>query len=488
MKVKWMGKAITSLAAVTLLTPLGTIEACTTVLVGKKASADGSTMIARNEDMGTAWTKRFVVYPAGKNKETKYKSKANGFTTDIPKDRLKVTATPEWDESEGQFDEAGINSAGVAMSGTESAEANEAILKVDPFVETGIAEDSMNAVVLPYIKTAREGVERLGQIVEKEGAAEANGLMFSDKDEIWYMEIGSGHQWVAYRLPDDHYAVVANQLAIETVNFDDSDHFMMSKDLKETAIKAKQYKEGDPFVFEKIYGVNREEDKYYNLPRVWYGQKMLTPSLKQDVKQDDFAFSVKPDKKISVEDVQKVLSAHYQDTEYDYRKNPKAQFRPMNVPHTMESHILQIRPDMPNEIAGIHWLALGVPETSVYVPFYSGITETPKPYQKGTDNISDGGAYWTFRGVDALANFNYETALNELIQPEKDQLIKDFNKDLDKTDKEAMKMKEGKERDEYLTKVSQKRSEKAISAWNTLYSKLMKMITNETKVYHNPKL
>ena len=124
------------------------------------------------------------------------------------------------------FEEDGINEYHVAMSATESAYANDRVMAVDPFnTEKGILEEAMVTVVLPYIKTAKEGVIRLGKIVEKHGAAEADGILFADRDEAWYMEIGSGHHWVAQRIPDDSYAVVANQLAIQEIDFD-SDNFL----------------------------------------------------------------------------------------------------------------------------------------------------------------------------------------------------------------------------------------------------------------------
>lgn len=62
----------------------------------------------------------------------------------------------------------------------------------------------MVTVVLPYIKSARDGVQRLGKIIEKHGAAEADGILFADRDEAWYMEIGSGHYWVAQRILMTH--------------------------------------------------------------------------------------------------------------------------------------------------------------------------------------------------------------------------------------------------------------------------------------------
>lgn len=485
---KFLTKVCTTTAAIALLAPLQALEACTTVIVGKGATVDGSTMIARNEDMGTSWAKYFMVRPGGINKSTTYVSKGNGFTVKVPKKRFKMTATPEWDESEGSFDEAGINEQGVAMSGTESLEANEKVLKVDPLVKKGIGEDSLNVVVLPYIKSAREGVERLGKIVEEKGAAEGNGVIFSDKNEVWYMEIGTGHQWVAQRIPDDTYAVIANQIVIEDVDLKDKDHFLASKDLLATAEKAGTYKAGEPFNFEKAYGTNSDDDKTYNYPRVWYGQKLLTPSKEQDLKSNDFPFVMKPDQKIGTADIAKVLSSHFEGTEYDYQVNKNSQLRPASVPQTMESHILQIRQNMPNDVAGVHWIALGAPETSVYVPFYSGIRQTPKAYTTGSDNPGDGGAYWTFRRANALVSAHFDPFKKKYVVPVQEKAKAEMDKDLAETDKEALKIKDQKEREDYLTKVSTKRAEKMMKTWDKLTDKLMKALSDKTTVFHNPNL
>ena len=74
-------------------------------------------------------------------------------------------------------------------------------------MENGLAEDAMLTAVLPYVKTAREGVKRLGEIVAEYGSAESNGVLFADHLEAWYMEIATGHHWVAQRIPDDCVAV-----------------------------------------------------------------------------------------------------------------------------------------------------------------------------------------------------------------------------------------------------------------------------------------
>ena len=211
-----------------------THAACTSFLAGKKATLDQTTLIARNEDNFVAvWPKRAVIHSATELVAPQFVSKGNQFSIELPDTHLAYSATPDTDSSAGPYEESGINSQNVAMSATESAYANERILAFDPLVDNGIAEDAMLTVVLPYISTAREGINRLGKIVTTSGAAEVNGVLFSDQQEVWYMEIVSGHHFVAQRIPDDSYAVVANQLAIQEIDFNNSTDFIVSDGIQE---------------------------------------------------------------------------------------------------------------------------------------------------------------------------------------------------------------------------------------------------------------
>lgn len=495
MKNKLIRTAFAAALTAALLVPTAA-SACTTVLVGKDASTDGSTFMARNEDMGTAWPKYFVVREAKDNPAgAKYESKGNKFTCELPTHAYKYTATPENDESEGQFEEAGINEKGVAMSATESGNYNDKIKKADPLIEeTGIGEDSMVTVVLPYITTAREGVERLGMLVEKYGAAEVNGVAFSDKNEVWYMEIGSGHHWVAKRIPDNQYAVVANQLAIQKIDFNDNTNYMWSTGLQEFVKEHKLNPDKSGFNFRKIFGTNSESDFTYNIPRVWYGQKVLSPSQvkKQKINSTSIPFVRKPDKKIDKDLIAKVLGSHFNGTDYDpYGKN-KDGLRSISVPRTMESHIIQFRQNMPVEISGIHWLALGVPETSVYVPFYAGITETPKTYRTGTEIPSDDSAYWTFRTTNALVRPQFDTFM-KIVSPVMKSVTSKLNESLKASDEEAMKIYNDNTQnkaalEKYLTEQGEKNAAYAIDEFKALNAEILKGYTNLNPVYHDSKL
>lgn len=149
------------------------MSACTSVMVGKKASLDGATYISRNEDRLVAiHPKRFLVQPAVSGRQEIYKSPYNGLTVPLPESGYRYTSTPNADESEGPNEEDGFNEKNVGESATESVYANERVLAYDPFVKNGLAEDSMTTLVLPFINSARDGVRYLGELVKKYGSAD----------------------------------------------------------------------------------------------------------------------------------------------------------------------------------------------------------------------------------------------------------------------------------------------------------------------------
>lgn len=388
-------------------------SSCTSILIGKKASLSGSVIIGRNEDAKTAWPKHLAFNLHQTKKNNHFKSKDNKFEMDLPETVFAYSSTPEWTDKYGVFEEDGINEYHVAMSATESAYANDRVMAVDPFdTEKGILEEAMVSVVLPYVKTAREGVQRLGKIVEKHGAAEADGILFGDRNEAWYMEIGSGHHWVAQRIPDDSYAVVANQLAIQEIDFNSED-FMYSKDLQDFVYQNHLWRQNKPFIWRDIFGTHDDSDLHYNTPRVWSGQRLLTPSVKQEAESFTLPFTRKPDSPISSQDAQRVLSDHYNNTAYDLtnKKNQnEPTFRPISVATTQESHLLEL-----NGEQMIHWLAMGVAAQSVYVPFYPQGTKVPTMYKYGKETYSSNSAYWVFKLASVLVDRNwnkYGTALS----------------------------------------------------------------------------
>ncbi len=382
---------------------------CTAVLVGKKATVDGSTMIARNEDAGGGINaKRFiVVQPEDQHHE--YISTFNQFRLALPNNPLRYTETPCADVSDGLWGESGINTDNVAMSATETEFTNTTMLGLDPLIDDGIGEEAMLTVVLPYIHTAREGVQRLGDLVTKYGTCESNGIAFSDQDEVWYFETVGGHHWAAQRIPDDTYVIAPNQTGIQEISFDDPDHFITSPDLKAFAESHHLNKTPDHFNFREIFGEDVQSDHYYNTPRVWYGQKYLNPEIHQDPESRDMPFARVPAHLVSVEDVAFILSSHYQGTDFDpYGKTgtseTRSRYRPIGMNRNQEMHILQIRPNFPAAHAAIHWLAEGVNIFNSPVPFFANCLDTPTNFKETPLRTTTESFYWLNKLIAMLAD------------------------------------------------------------------------------------
>ena len=461
-------------------------QACTTVVVGRDATSDHSTLVARNEDVSTHHAKYFKVYPKTNHGDTTFESNINGFKMTLPKKQYRYTGMPDYNEKEGRFLENGINEFNVAMSATESATTNKEMQKLDPFNKDGIDEASMLNVVLPFIKTPEDGVKRLGGIVEKYGSDAANGVIFSDKKDIWYMEIGSGHQWVAQRVPKDCYAVIPNQLSIEKVDFNDKKNFMYSKNLPAFAKKHRLLNKDGSLNWKEKFGTNNKEDAKYNRPRVWAGQRLLTPSKKQSITQKNFQTFIKPDKKVTVDKVGEVLADHFNGTPYDtYGKN-EGDYRAINVATNVESHILQLRPHYPKEITGVQWVAMASPATSVYVPFYTAINATPKAYQRGNGTYSSDSAYWTYKLTSVLTNPYYNQFYDKTVFPVKQNTQATLHDQLKKSDARSLTTSEPLIH--YLTQANMKKARYARKQFTNLNNELITLSTAQTHDKHNSDL
>lgn len=229
---------------------------CTTILVGKNASYDGSIIIARDDDSGSGRydPKRFVAV-APDDQPRHYRSVLSHVEIELPDNPCRYTIAPNVLNNRGILAEAGANEHNVAMSATETIAVNERVLGADPMVELrpavgepdsndyqaeqpgGIGEEDIITLVLPYVTTAREGVARLGELLETYGTYESNGVIISDVDEIWYVETIGGHHWIARRVPDDCYATIPNQLGIDDFDladaFGEQREYLCSADLRE---------------------------------------------------------------------------------------------------------------------------------------------------------------------------------------------------------------------------------------------------------------
>ncbi|MCL6417665.1 C69 family dipeptidase [Aestuariirhabdus sp. Z084] len=463
------------------------VLACTGIIVGKAASATGSYMIARNEDFPeNNWAKHMVVRVAAEHEEGDLWQFGSGLSVAKPSKTLQYTAMPDWDANTlgsgaGPFEEVGINSLNVAVTATYSAEANEKSQKADPFVKPGIDESVIPTLLLSQATSARHAVELLGGYVESIGAAEANGLAISDQKEAWLMEIGSGHHWIAVKVPDNQYVVQANALRIYDIDITNKKRVLHSKGLLEHVKKHQLLGEVNSkrFDFARAFGVLNDD---YNTDRIWLAQHLLSPSIYQEIRQERYPLFMKPDKKLTVLDIANMLRADYTGTPLEGKAE-----RVIGIDRNVESHIIEMRPGMPPELAGVIWQSIGNVSDSIFIPLYGSITDTPRAYRLGTNEFDSVSAYWRFRSVGALLNSSdgqYREALHEL----RDQAEQRLVASLPYVDNAIKKML-AKDREMalwYINMHSNGFALQALERVSEIRSKLMTDITKSTEKEYDP--
>ncbi len=415
MKKKFFSWAIPALMLLTLF-PFQAVSACTGFIIGKDLTTDGSTLYGRTEDLEPNHNKNFVVRERKYNKAgDKFVDETNGFSFDLPAVSYKYTAVPDVTPEQGVFDEAGFNEEGVSISATVSASANDDIQKVDPYVKDGIAESALSSVVLPHVKTAKEGVELLAKIVREKGAAEGNIVTLADKTGVWYMEILSGHQYAAIKFPDDKYAVFPNTFFLGSVDKNDTENTILSADLEKTARDAGTYKEinGSFHVAQSYNPPLAEADR----SRVWSGIKALDPNA--DVQYDDEYFELmhSTSDKLSLRDAMNLQRNRLEGTDFkpqdqmeldgkgipDKTKADPVYKYPISNPNVMEAHIFQLKDNLPASTGGgILWLAMGSPRNAPYLPYYGNISNTSQPYQEMSTAYNENSWYWTVSRINDL--------------------------------------------------------------------------------------
>ena len=462
--------------------------ACTTILIGKSASYDGSTIVARNEDSpnGQFEPKRLVVVKPEDQPRT-YTSTGSHLTIELPDNPMRYTAVPDAVPGHGPWAAAGFNELNVGMSATETITSNPRVLGADPLVEYkpavgaegepgyvparpgGIGEEDMVTLVLPYIKSARDGVRRLGELLERYGTYELNGIAFSDVDEIWWLETVGGHHWIAKRVPDDAYVTMPNQLGIDYFDLADAEgeqvEHMASADLREWMKEHHldltlmdlgsldnffdEYAyveedgedadegdaepslldmlddvragilEGDIFNPREAFGSHSDSDHVYNTPRAWYMQRCLNPRDLWDgpaaeftPESDDIPWARVPERKLTIEDVKDVLSSHYQGTPFDpygYKGTPasRALYRPIGINRNGQLAVLQLRPYVPEAWRAVQWMAFGSNPFNALVPFYANVNELPEYLGNTTARVTSESFYWANRLIASLADARF---------------------------------------------------------------------------------
>ena len=458
---------------------------CTTILVGKKASYDGSTMIARNDD-GAFDEKKLIVVEA-KDQPKKYKSKIGHLEIELPDNPLRYTSTPSVNPEHGIWAANGINEANVSMTATETITSNMRVVGADPYVvgkskndPWGIGEEDLVVLVLPYIKTAREGVIRLGALLEKYGTYEANGIAFADKDEIWWLETIGGHHFIARRVKDDEYVLMPNQFGIDRFDLNDAygeqKENICSKDLKEF-IKNNFLDCNNDNIFNprKIFGSHTDQDHVYNTPRAWFMARYFNPrTYKWDgdsadftPESDDIPWSLVPERKITVDEVKYILSSYYQGTEFNpYSKGErKGMYRSIGINRTGVMAILQIRGYMPKEIQSLEWICFGSNAFNTVLPIYTNVCSIPKYLSSTTLTVDTNTFYWSSRLIGALVDPYYGSSI-QFVERYQNKTLCEGQRLVNEFDKKFIETKDLKllvKANEEIAKMGKKETDKVLS-------------------------
>ena len=444
---------------------------------GSRATADGSVLVARSCDAtGGDDVVQVLAVPSRRHDPGGAVRIPGAEGVELPQVPLTyaylgimmVTEGADIAEAEG-----GINEHQVVAGTSTGGWLNPGAQEVYRRVPTSIGDYRMT-LVLERCRTAREGIELVGRLTDEYGARTDNYIV-ADPEEAWFYEEYRDHLWCAVRVPDDCFAVQANSVRIDHVNFDDPANFLGSENLVSFAVGHDLYDPDvdGPFNPSMVYGAQTGKVRHgipapeYDRRRIWRGISLLAPSTNLDPEEPSWAYPlfVNPDRKLIPKDFLALFTDHYQGTMYDTYGVNAHKYRPTVSPmiatdpsktvrespfHINEQRQYQLAPIwgteriigtarsvtnwcaqlrgwMPDPIGGLIWAGIGEGATAGRIPWYSGMTRTPEPYTIGTrpfrpvrdpqamNPYDERSAYWIFRVVTNLVNLFYTATKDEVI-------------------------------------------------------------------------
>ena len=459
--------------------------ACTGVYVGKDVSDQGTYLLARSEDQGQSdYNKMFLVQPRVDNVPGRFiEDTATGFKIPLPDTTWQYTYVPDYTRGDdGMYPGSCTNEHGVSITGTVSTSTCEKWEEADPFVEPGLREAILPAAVAAVATSARNAVDVLLGYVDEYGSEEGNTVMICDQNEAWFVEIYSGHHYCAMKMPDDQVAVFGNHNMIGLVDpkATPEDGYIYSEGLFELIDELDlAVKEGELYHLAKSVTGNTREP--YNNMRNWGGMKLLAPSLAGDTYDNDnfYPLFYAPDEKVSVLDVMDIYRYRYEGTPIDVNLEGQEGNRVISTTNSSQIHILQTFSDWPAQCSAINWIALGNGEHTVFVPFFSGITDTAEAYKVDGDTYNPQGAYWMFKRLCTLGQLDRDLYGNGVRAFWKQQEALMYQQMLDAAPTMLAKYAESREAGAgYVTGLGIQMSEWEMKLSNNLYQKLLTCVTH----------
>jgi dipeptidase len=438
-------------------------DGCTSIMVGRLASTDGSVMTAHTCD-GGSFRNWLRVEPARKNipEGTMHKIYDGLMGTEFPGDMRRVrekgeipeaTETYAWVNASYPFmNDKGLAIGETTISGRRELGNDEGMFMIE----------ELEHIALERCATARDAIKLMGELATKYGYGDgAECLTVADSKEVWQFEImGGGAEqigavWAAVRIPDENVGISANITRISEIDLSKPDYYMASANVFSLAEKMGWYdsKKGEKFKFWKAYTTRR---KAYDI-REFYVLSTLAPSLNLTMDMEELPFSVKPEKKLSIKDVMKYYRETYEGTDYDLTKNmatvspsgggrggfggaqpPQTSTGQMVKPAFVSpwaigkgglssyinslkpgtisstrfiaidgcaySHIIQCRDGYPDGLKAVAWFSFDNPALSPRIPIFSGTLSLPKSFEfSGQLQYREDSATWWFRRTNRLA-------------------------------------------------------------------------------------
>lgn len=405
--VKWFVSLGVIVAVLCLFASSG--MSCTTILIGKKLTADGAVIHGHNEDMGFTAVGRLWTVPEATH--------AAGATLDVPYTKIPqpgktyrywasgnahATTGLGISKEKRPYDSVlvGMNEWGVTMS------CNWMYSKEENLPGKGIRRYAIRQLILERAKTAREAVQVIADFIEKYGQADWGGLDYclADPKEAWVVETTSKH-WVAKQVKDDEFVVVANRFVVG------KDYDLASKDLVDFAKKNGWYDPAKgPFSFRDAYGLPERMNSAYDKDRESRATDLLSGKKGFIVPED--LFLVLRDRYEGTSMYHKAIAnmEHWEDVT-DKLLIP----RPIDTNLCQSSSVAQLRGDLPVEIGSVMWYAMVTPSFSGYFPVYAGATTVPESFSSVNSAYYPGSAWWTFRLLQKIGDASYDQVCPQIL-------------------------------------------------------------------------
>ena len=470
------------------------VQACTNLIVGKKASKDGSVIISYSQDDYGAFEPLRVIpaadHPAG-SMHALYHYESGNYLGEIP----EVAHT---------YGIVGLmNEHQLSIHETTYGGREELTDTVSGLIDYG----SLMVLALQRAKTAREAIQVMTDLTEKYGyESEGESFTIADPNEAWIMDMigkGPGNKgtvWVAMRIPDDCISGHANQSRIHQFPLKDKKNCLYANDVISLA-REKGYFSGKDadFSFADTYapldfgGLRYCEARIWSYFNKWAAEDMspYLPFAMGDTKAEVLPLYVKPKAPLSVQDVKDMMRDHYEGTPMDmtqdigmgawempYRPTPLSfevdgtkyfNERPISTQQSACVYVSQMRSWLPNHIGGVTWFANDDANMVAFTPIYCNTTQAPECYDKNTADafhFSTRSAYWVENWVSNMVYLRYNLLFPEL-QKVRDRLEKDYNSLQDEVETKAASMSK-EEAVKYLSAYSHRIAGAMMDEWNQL--------------------